>query len=176
MRGNVDRQHTMFVMINVETRIPKDHPLRAVKLRCDNILEHMRKDFNKAYSHTGRSGVSPEQLLKALLLQALYSIRSEIQLMQAIEFNLLYRWFLDIRGDTNVWTPEEDQGQRHHVNLQRCGLRRMADALERTFFELLVPDAEARPIPKENLALDGIILAHFYRLWYKEFGFGQQAL
>ena len=99
MQGKTDSQDTMFVMINVEASIPQDHPLRSIKQRCGKVLKDMSKDFAKAYSKTGRPSIPPEQLLKALLLQALYSIRSEIQLMQSIQFNLMYRWFLNIPGD-----------------------------------------------------------------------------
>ena len=66
----------------------------------------LSRDFDAAYGHTGRPGVPPEQLLKALLLQALYSIPREIKLMEAIDFNLLYRWFLGMKIDAPVWTPE----------------------------------------------------------------------
>lgn len=106
MRGQVSRQQALFVTISVEDRVPAEHPLRAVKRECDAIFGEMRRDFNAAYSPLGRPSIPPEQLLKALLLQALYSIRSEIQLMQAIDFNLLYRWFLDLPLDEPAWTPE----------------------------------------------------------------------
>jgi transposase len=105
MRGNASQQGVMYYMINVEAELPSSHPLRAIKRRADAILTDMRRDFKAAYSTTGRPGIAPERLLKALLLRALYSIRSEILLMQAIQFNLLYRWFLDLSDDP-VWTPE----------------------------------------------------------------------
>jgi transposase len=150
MRGNVDKQNTMFVMINVESRIPKDHPLRAIKQRCEKIFACMRSDFNKAYSHTGRPGVPPEQLLKALLLQALYSIRSEIQLMQAIEFNLLYRWFLDIPGDADAWTPEV-----FSVNRNRFA----EHDLVRKFFDRIVHDAITDTlISDDHFTADGTLI------------------
>jgi transposase len=95
----------MFLLSNVEAELPQDHPLRAIKRRADRILTAMSRDFTAAYSTTGRPSVPPEQLLKALLLQALSSIRSEIQRMQAVHFNLLYRGFLDL-DDRAVWTPE----------------------------------------------------------------------
>ena len=150
MRGKVNSQQTMFVMVNVEASIPKDHPLRAVKKRCDKILKSMSRDFAKAYSTIGRPGVPPEQLLKALLLQALYSVRSEIQLMQAIQFNLLYRWFLDIPGDEDAWTPEVFSVNR----------RRFAEhGLVRRFFERIVRDGLTENlISSDHFTADGTLI------------------
>lgn len=133
MRGHVSGQGPMFLMINIEDKVPADHPLRAVKRRCDRILAYMRRDFNAAYSRLGRPSIPPEQLLKALLLQALYSIRSEILLMQAIDYNLLYRWFLDLPGDDPVWTPEvfsmnRERFARHHL-LEKFFDRIVAEAI-----------------------------------------------
>ena len=133
MRGHVSGQGPMFLMINIEDKVPADHPLRAVKRRCDRILADMRRDFNAAYSRLGRPSIPPEQLLKALLLQALYSIRSEILLMQAIDYNLLYRWFLDLPGDDPVWTPEvfsmnRERFARHNL-LQKFFDRIVAEAI-----------------------------------------------
>ena len=81
MRGNAKKQLPMFFAINVEAELPSNHPLRAIKRRADAILASMSRDFDAAYSEIGRPSIAPERLLKALLLQALYSIRSEIQLM-----------------------------------------------------------------------------------------------
>ena len=133
MRGHVSGQGPMFLMIHIEDKVPADHPLRAVKRRCDRILAAMRRDFNTAYSRLGRPSIPPEQLLKALLLQALYSIRSEILLMQAIDYNLLYRWFLDLPGDDPVWTPEvfsmnRERFARHNL-LQKFFDRIVAEAI-----------------------------------------------
>jgi len=105
MRGDAKKQLPMYFVINVEAELPSNHPVRAIKRRADAILGSMSRDFEAAYSKIGRPSIAPERLLKALLLQALYSIRSEIQLMQAIQFNLLYRWFVDLSDDP-VWTPE----------------------------------------------------------------------
>jgi transposase len=150
MKGKTDNQQTIFVMINVEASIPKDHPLRAIKKRCDKILTDMKKDFEKAYSYTGRPSIPPEQLLKALLIQALYSIRSEIQLMQAIQFNLLYRWFLDIPGDADAWTPEVFSMNR----------RRFAEHdLIRIFFDKVVNDAISEElISSDHFTADGTLI------------------
>ena len=71
MRGTIDKQNTMFVVINIESRVPANHPLRSIKKHCQAIFADMRRDFQAAYSHTGRPGIPAEQLLMALLLQAL---------------------------------------------------------------------------------------------------------
>lgn len=150
MRGKTDSQNTMFVMINVEASIPKNHPLRAIKQRCDKILKSMIKDFANAYSKIGRPGVPPEQLLKALLLQALYSVRSEIQLMQSIQFNLMYRWFLDIPGDRDAWTPEV-----FSVNRDRFA----EHGLVRKFFEAIIADAITEEFTSnDHFTADGTLI------------------
>lgn len=149
MRGQTSKQQPMFFMINLEAEIPEDHPLRSIKRRCDGILKGMRKDFAAAYSQTGRPSVPPEQLLKALLLQALYSIRSEIQLMQAINFNLLYRWFLDLH-DKPVWTPEVFSMNR----------KRFAEHdLVRKFFDRIVSAAVVEELASEDhFTVDGTLI------------------
>jgi transposase len=139
----------MFLTINVEEELPRNHPLRAIKARADRILTAMSRDFTSAYSHTGRPSVPPEQLLKALLLQALYSIRSEIQLMQAIQFNLLYRWFLDL-SDRPVWTPEVFSMNR----------RRFAEhGLVRNFFDRIVSEAVMEELASpDHFSVDGTLI------------------
>jgi transposase len=96
MRGKLNRQQNMFYSFCVEDRIRADHPLRAIKKLVDEDLSRMGRLFKQAYSDTGRPSIPPERLLKALLLQALYSIRSERQLVERIDTDLLFRWFLDM--------------------------------------------------------------------------------
>lgn len=105
MRGRPDYQSQIYYAIDIESWIPQEHPLRGVKARTDAVLASMRKDLDRAYSKVGRRSIPPEMLLKALLLQALYSIRSEEQLVEHVRMNLLYRWFLDLSLDANVWHP-----------------------------------------------------------------------
>jgi transposase len=100
MRGEKKKQVELFFVIDVESRIRSDHPLRALKSRVDRILREMDEEFAKAYSRMGRPSVPPERLLKAILLMALYSLRSERQLVERIDTDLLFRWFLDM-------TPED---------------------------------------------------------------------
>ncbi len=103
MRGNPQLQNPMFFIANTEERLPKDHPLRAIKRQADEVLRQMSRDFAAAYSETGRPSIPPEALLKAMLLQALYAISSERRLVDAINWNLLYRWFCDLDPDQAVW-------------------------------------------------------------------------
>jgi transposase len=149
MRGRTSKQPPMFLMINVDAELADDHPLRAIKRRADHILATMSRDFSEAYSKTGRPSIPPEQLLKAMLLRALYSIRSEIQLTQAIHFNLLYRWFLDLH-DAPVWTPEVFSINR----------KRFEDhGLVRTFFDRIVAEAVIEKLASpDHFSVDGTLI------------------
>ena len=149
MRGRVSGQAQFFLTMDIERDLPADHPLRAIKKRCDGILKEMNRDFNAAYSTIGRPSIPPEQLLKAMLLQALYSIRSEIQLMQAIHFNLLYRWFVDL-GDVAAWTPESFSTNRE---------RFAEHDLVRKFFDRVVAEAIAEKLAStDHFTVDGTLI------------------
>ena len=93
----------MFSYVSPEARIPADHPLRATREMTNRALARLDRRFRKLYSRTGRPSVAPEQLLRALLLQVLYSIRSERMLMEQLEYNLLFRWFVGLEMDDRVW-------------------------------------------------------------------------
>ena len=103
MRTVDTTQHAMFSYRSLEDRIPVGHPLRKLRVLVDGILGSMNCTFAKLYSHTGRPGIPAERLLRASLLQVLFSIRSERQLVQHIEYNLLYRWFVGLDMDDVVW-------------------------------------------------------------------------
>ena len=133
MHGNTKLQNPMFFVANTEEQLPKDHPLRAIKRRADEVLKSMAGAFDKAYSETGRPGIPPEALLKALLLQALYSIPSERRLVEAIRWNLLYRWFCDIELDAEMWdatafTHNRERFEQHGL-VQKFFERVVATAL-----------------------------------------------
>jgi transposase len=118
VRGNTKLQNPMFFAANTEERLPQTHPLRAIKRRADDVLKQMSRMFDAAYSEQGRPSIPPEQLLKALLLEALYSIPSERRLVDAINWNLLYRWFCDLNPDAAVWdattfTKNRERFERH---------------------------------------------------------------
>ena len=101
MRGEDQNQEDMFSYISPEKRIPRDHPLRTVRQMVDAILAELSPHFSKIYSDVGRPSIPPEKLLRALLLQILYTIRSERQLMEQLDYNLLFRWFVGLNMDAS---------------------------------------------------------------------------
>lgn len=103
MRGQDHRSGNLFSYVDLEARIPADHPLRVIREIVNDVLTGLSSDFAAAYSCMGRPSIPPEQLLRALLLQAFYSIRSERQLMEQLNFNLLFRWFVGLGVDDAVW-------------------------------------------------------------------------
>jgi transposase len=103
MRGRFFDQGGMFSYIQPERRIPATHPLRKVRELVREVLEDLSHTFGKLYSHEGRPSIPPEQLLSALLLQVFYSIRSERQLMEQLDYNLLFRWFVGLSSDDPIW-------------------------------------------------------------------------
>lgn len=106
MRGTQKKQGLFFSYVSLEDRVPQDHPLRAIRREADEVLRTLSGRFSGMYSDIGRPSIPPEQLLRALLLQALYSIRSERMLMEQLEYNLLFRWFVGLEMiDENVWVP-----------------------------------------------------------------------
>ena len=103
MRGVDDRTEGLFSYVSCEARVPSDHPLRPIRAISDEALEVLSGDFEGLYSKIGRPSIAPEKLLRALLLQAFYSIRSERQLMEQLDYNLLFRWFVGLSMDAPVW-------------------------------------------------------------------------
>ncbi len=105
MRGDAIEPDAMFSYVSPAQRVPQDHPLRAVRMMVDEVLRELSPEFQKLYSHTGRPSIPPERLLRALLLQVLYSIRSERMLMEQLDYNLLFRWFVGLSMDDPIWDP-----------------------------------------------------------------------
>ena len=103
MRGDNEQQAGMYSYIMPEQRVPADHPLRPIRKMTDEIFKQLSPRFARLYSHTGRPSIAPERLLRALLLQVLYSVRSERMLMEQLEYNLLFRWFVGLNMDDRVW-------------------------------------------------------------------------
>src|SRR5947199_9227370 len=103
MRGEDERSEQLFSYVRLETRIAADHPLRAIRALVDEALAKLSRDFNRLYSREGRPSIPPERLLRALLLQAFYTVRSERQLMEQLDYNLLFRWFVGLSADDPVW-------------------------------------------------------------------------
>lgn len=103
MRGLDKRSGELFSYVNLEDRVRANHPLRTILKVVNAALEGLPADFAELYSHTGRPSIAPETLLRAMLLQAFYSIRSEQQLMERLEFDLLFRWFVGIGINDPAW-------------------------------------------------------------------------
>ena len=152
MRGRVDEQPPLFHVFSVEDRIRPDHPLRDVKRRVDAILASMDAQFTAAYRRTGRPSVPPEQLLKALLLMALYSIRSERQLCERIDTDLLFRWFLDLQPSEGAFDPTTFCKNRDRLEEHR---------LTQAFFDAVVGRAITHGLCSEHFSVDGTLIESF---------------
>lgn len=152
MRGQADDQSPLFHTFWVEDRIRSDHPLRDIKKRVDRILVGLSPAFAAAYSDKGRPSVPPERLLKALLLMSLYSIRSERQLCEAIDVNLLYRWFLDLQPGDDAFDPTVFTKNRKRLD---------EHDLTRRFFEAVVAEAIAEGLCSEHFSVDGTQIESF---------------
>lgn len=153
MRGKPDYQSQIYYSIDIESWIPEDHALRGVKARTDAVLASMRKDLERAYSKLGRPSIPPEMLLKALLLQALYSIRSERQLVEQIQMNLLYRWFIDLSLDGKVWNATSFTKNRERF--EKHGLLRK-------FFDRVVEQALVEEwASSEDFTVDGSLIESY---------------
>src|ERR1017187_561490 len=121
MRGLDIQQAAMFSYVSPEQRVPADHPLRPIRQITDQILKQLSPTFSEIYSPLGRDSIPPERLLRALLLQVLYTIRSERMLMEQLEYNLLLRWFVGLNMDDPGLAPDrvlEDPGP---AAADRCG-------------------------------------------------------
>jgi len=103
MRGEDRQTAALFSYVSCEARVPSDHPLRLIRAVVDEALEALSPGFERLYAQTGRPSIPPEKLLRALLLQAFYSVRSERQLMEQLDYNLLFRWFVGLAMDAPVW-------------------------------------------------------------------------
>src|SRR5437016_8858639 len=103
MRGGDVRSEALFGYLSCEARVPLDHPLRPIQKIVDEALGALTGEFDKLYAKFGRPSIPPEKLLRALLLQAFYSVRSERQLMEQLGYNLLFRWFVGLSQDAAVW-------------------------------------------------------------------------
>jgi len=150
MRGQISRQVEMFSYIPLESRVPQHHPLRSIRDLVERVLERLSPEFDKIYSHTGRPSIPPEQLLKALLLQVLFTIRSEVQLVEQIRFNLLYRWFVGLAPDDEVWNETVFTKNRDRL-LE-------AKVAKRFFQEVLEIARQKRLLSKDHFTVDGTII------------------
>ena len=149
MRGPADDQTPLFHVFSVDERIRPDHPLRDIKRRTDRILAGLSPQLAKAYSFTGRPSVPPERLLKALLMMALYSVRSERQLCERLGTDLLFRWFLDLQPSEEAFDATSFTHNRKRLD---------EHDLTKAFFEAVVREALTAGLCSEHFSVDGTLI------------------
>lgn len=150
MRGDERRQPDLFLFGTLEQRIPENHALRPVRAMTDMALEALSSRFDELYSKNGRPSIPPEQLLRALLLQALYSIRSERMLVEQLEYNLLFRWFVGLGMNDRAW---------NHAVFSKNRERLLAGDVAQEFFACVVEQARAlRLLSDEHFTVDGTLI------------------
>src|SRR5271156_3366306 len=150
MRGNDPKQDGIFSYVSAEQRVPAEHPLRPLRTMVDGILKEMSPRFAKLYADRGRPSIPPERLLRALLLQILYTVRSERLLMEQLNYNLLFRWFVGLNMDDPVWDPTTFSKNRD---------RFLDGDIAAKFFSLVLGLAkEAQLLSNEHFSVDGTLL------------------
>jgi transposase len=150
MRGDDQQSGWMFSYVSLESRVPADHPLRAMRQMTDAILARLSPRFARLYSDIGRPSIPPEKLLRALLLQALYTVRSERLLMEQLEYNLLFRWFIGLGMDDVVWDPTTFTKNRDRLL--------DGDIAAAFFQEVLALARAARLLSDDHFTVDGTLL------------------
>jgi len=150
MRGDDIQQNELFSYGSLEERIPENHPLRPIRQMVDEALTQMSGRFDEIYGREGRPSIAPERLLRALLLQMFYSVRSERMLMEQLEYNLLFRWFVGLSANEPVWHPTVFTKNRDRL---------LEGAVAEEFFSLIVHQARSRKLlSDEHFTVDGTLL------------------
>jgi transposase len=150
MRGTDHQQSSMFSYISAEQRVPKDHPLRAIRVMADAALEKLGPRFEALYAVNGRPSIAPEKLMRALLLQVLYTVRSERMLMEQLDYNFLFRWFVGLNLDEPVWAPTVFSKNRERL---------LEGAVAQGFFSAVVEQARAQGLlSAEHFTVDGTLI------------------
>jgi transposase len=150
MRGDDQQPDAMFSYIRPEQRVPADHPLRPLRAMVDGALRELSPEFARLYPKTGRPSIPPEKLLRALLLQLLYSVRSERQLMEQLDYNLLFRWFVGLSMDDPIWDPTVFTKNRERL---------LQGDIARAFFERVLAQAKAQHLlSAEHFTVDGTLI------------------
>ncbi len=150
MRGNDGKQSDLFSYVSLEARVPRNHPLRKMREMVDEALEGLGPDFEQMYSQMGRPSIAPERLLRALLLQVLYSVRSERMLMEQLDYNLLFRWFVGLGVDDEVWHPTTFTQNRERL---------LEQEISRRFFEQILKQAKKKQLlSSEHFTVDGTFI------------------
>lgn len=150
MRGDDLQQAGMFSYLSPEQRVPQDHPLRAIRKIADAVFAELSPQFDKLYARMGRPSIAPEKLLRALLLQVLYSVRSERLLMEELDYNMLFRWFVGLNMDDRVWDPTTFTKNRDRL------LR--GDIAEQFFAGVLDQARGYELLSDEHFTVDGTLL------------------
>jgi transposase len=150
MRGPDDQTSGMFSYLSPEQRVRPDHPLRVIRRMTDEVFTTLSPRFTKMYSDIGRPSIPPEQLLRALLLQSLYTVRSERLLMEEIDYSVLYRWFIGLGMDDPIWSPTTFSKNRDRL---------LESDIAAAFFEAVVAQARAAGLMSdEHFTVDGTLL------------------
>jgi transposase len=150
MRGSDERAGSLFSYVDLEARVRKDHPLRAIRGLVNETLAGMEQDFAALYASIGRPSIAPEKLLRAMLLQAFYSVRSERQLMERLEFDLLFRWFVGLGIDDTVWD---------HSTFAKNRERLLEGAVSARFLATLLAQPRVkRLLSSEHFSVDGTLV------------------
>ena len=150
MRGEDEKQSAMFSYVTLEQRIPNDHPLRIIRGMTDRALERMDSKFDELYSATGRPSIAPERLIRGLLLQVLYSVRSERQLIEQLDYNLLFRWFVGLEMDDEVWDVTVFTKNRERL---------IGGAVSQELLEAVLVEArENNLLSEEHFTVDGTLI------------------
>ena len=150
MRGADHQQSGMFSYISAEKRVPEDHPLRAIRAMVDLALRNMGPQFDAMYAKLGRPSIAPEKLLRALLLQVLYTVRSERMLMEQLNYNLLFRWFVGMNVDDSVWDVTVFTKNRERLLA--------ADIAKTLFAEVLAQARSCDLLSTEHFTVDGTLI------------------
>lgn len=150
MRGSDEQTGSLFSYVSCEARVPADHPLRLIRAVVDEALEVLSPEFERLYARVGRPGIAPEKLLRGLLLQAFYSVRSERQLMEQINYNLLFRWFVGLSMDAPVWDATTFSKNRDRLLDGDVAQRLLAAVVEQPRVRALMSD--------EHFSVDGTLI------------------
>lgn len=149
-RGVDTRQDEMFSYVSLDARVPQDHPLRPVRQMVDEALVELDDVFERVYASDGRPSIPPERLLRALLLQIFYSIRSERMLIEQLDYNLLFRWFVGLSADEPVWARTVFSKNRDRL---------LEADVARQLFEQVLAQAQARGLTSdEHFSVDGTLI------------------
>jgi transposase len=148
MRGDDNLQEGMYSYISPEKRVPADHPLRPIRKIVDEILKEMSPKFQKLYSDVGRPSIAPERLLRSLLLQIFYSVRSERMLIEQLQYNLLFRWFVGMEMDETVW---------NHAVYSKNRERLLNEEIAESFFQRVLERAKPY-MSDEHFTVDGTLI------------------